>query len=207
MTGSGEHSSGPARLRLIVGLLGGLLGAGLMCLATVLALTAAPVGAAMRPRVVEQQEFSVIGIQARTSNAREMTGDGAIPKQWDKFFKEGSADKIPHKVDSTIYAVYTGYESDRDGEYDFVIGAKVTSVSAVPPGMVAKKVPKGRYAVVTTAKGPVGQVVPKAWQRIWNLEDNKQLGGARAYKADFEVYDEGACNPQDSQVDIYVGVM
>jgi len=135
-----------------------------------------------------------------------MTGGGAIPKQWDEFFKEGIADKIPNKVDSIIYAVYTGYASDRDGEYDFVIGMKVSSVSAVPPGMVAKKVPKGKYAVVASAKGPVARVVPQAWQQVYSLDDNKQLGGDRAYKADFEVYDERSQNPQDSQIDIYVGV-
>ncbi|HXM23809.1 MAG TPA: hypothetical protein VN948_21300 [Terriglobales bacterium] len=32
------------------------------------------------------------------------------------------------------------------------------------------------------------------------------LGGKRAYKTDFEVYDQRARNPQDSQIDIYVGV-
>ena len=95
----------------------------------------------MEPRVVEQPEFSVIGIQVRTSNAKEVTGGGAIPKQWERFFKEGIADKIPNKVDSTIYAVYTNYASDYNGEYDFIIGMKVSSVSDVPPGMVAKKVP------------------------------------------------------------------
>jgi predicted transcriptional regulator YdeE len=202
MNGSGEHFSGPARLRvrLIVGLLGWI------CLATVLAGAPAAVGATMEPRIVEQQEFSVIGIQVRTSNAKEITGVGAIPKQWDKFFKEGIADKIPNKVDSTIYAVYTGYATDRDGEYDFVIGMKVGNVSAVPPGMVAKKVPKGKYAVVASPKGPAAQVVPQAWQRVYSLDDNKQLGGARAYKADFEVYDQRSQNPQDSQIDIYVGV-
>jgi predicted transcriptional regulator YdeE len=179
---------------------------GLICLATILAGTPAAVGAAMEPRTVEQQEFSVIGIQVRTSNAREMTGGGAIPKQWDKFFKEGIADKIPNKLDSTIYAVYTGYASDHNGEYDFIIGMKVSSVSAVPPGMVATKVPKGKYAVVASAKGPVAQVVPQAWQRVYGLDDNKQLGGARAYNADFEVYDQRSQNPQDSQVDLYIGL-
>jgi predicted transcriptional regulator YdeE len=67
-------------------------------------------------------------------------------------------------------------------------------------------VPSGRYAVVTSAKGPVERVVPKAWQQVYSLEDNKQLGGARAYKADFELYDQRSQNPQDSQVDLYVGV-
>jgi predicted transcriptional regulator YdeE len=160
----------------------------------------------MEPKIVEQQQFAVIGIQARTSNAKEVTGGGAIPRQWDRFFKEGIADRIPNKVDSTIYAVYTGYASDRNGEYDFVIGVKVSNVSDVPQGMVAKQVPSGRFAVITSAKGPVAQVVPQAWQRVYSLEDNKQLGGARAYKGDFELYDQRSRNPQDSQVDLYIGL-
>jgi predicted transcriptional regulator YdeE len=199
---SGEDAFSPAHLRL----LGGLLSAGLLCLATVLVVTTVPAGAAMESRVVELPEFSVIGIQVRTSNAKEVTGGGAIPKQWGKFFKEGIADKIPNKVDSTVYAVYTNYASDYNGEYDFIIGMKVSSVSDVPPGMVAKKVPKGRYAIVTSAKGPVAQVVPQAWQRVYSLDDHKQLGGTRAYKADFELYDQRSQNPQDSQVDLYLGL-
>ena len=109
---------------------------------TVLAVTAASTGAAVEPKIVEQLEFSVIGIQARTSNAKEVKGGGAIPKQWDRFFKEGIADKIPNKVDSTIYAVYTNYASDHNGEYDFIVGMKVSRVSAVPPGMVVKRFPR-----------------------------------------------------------------
>ena len=201
MIGPGEPFSGLARF--CVSLLIGLLG--LICVAA-LAAGAPTVEAAMEPRVVEQPEFSVIGIQVRTSNAKEVTGGGAIPKQWERFFKEGIANKIPNKVDSTVYAVYTNYASDYNGEYDFIIAMKVSRVSDIPPGMVAKKVPKGRYAIVTSAKGPVAQVVPQAWQRVYSLDDNKQLGGARAYKADFELYDQRSQNPQDSQVDLYLGL-
>jgi len=199
--GPGEPFSGLARF--CVSLLIGLLG--LICVAA-LAAGAPTVEAAMEPRVVEQPEFSVIGIQVRTSNAKEVTGGGAIPKQWERFFKEGIANKIPNKVDSTVYAVYTNYASDYNGEYDFIIAMKVSRVSDIPPGMVAKKVPKGRYAIVTSAKGPVAQVVPQAWQRVYSLDDKKQLGGARAYKADFELYDQRSQNPQDSQVDLYIGL-
>ena len=201
MIGPGEPFSGLARF--CVSLLIGLLG--LICVAA-LAAGAPTVEAAMEPRVVEQPEFSVIGIQVRTSNAKEVTGGGAIPKQWERFFKEGIANKIPNKVDSTVYAVYTNYASDYNGEYDFIIAMKVSRVSDIPPGMVAKKVPKGRYAIVTSAKGPVAQVVPQAWQRVYSLDDKKQLGGARAYKADFELYDQRSQNPQDSQVDLYIGL-
>jgi predicted transcriptional regulator YdeE len=183
-----------------------LLGAAFLYLVTVLVLTHAFAESSMKPRIVEQSEFSIIGIQVRTSNAKEMSGQGDIPKQWSKFYKEGIADKIPHKVDSTVYAVYTNYASDYNGEYDFIIGMKVSGASDVPPGMVAKKVPSGRFAVITSAKGPVERVVPQAWQRVYSLDDNRQLGGARAYKADFELYDQRSQNPQDAQVDLYIGL-
>jgi predicted transcriptional regulator YdeE len=160
----------------------------------------------VRPRIVEQEEFQVIGILARTKNAKEMSGQGIIGGQWGRFFKEGLLEKIPSKADSTIYAVYTGYESDRNGEYDFMIGAKVTSAAQVPPGMVARKVQKGRYAIVTSATGPVEQVVPQAWQRVWSMDDQKEFSGVRAYKTDFEVYDQRSQNPQNSQVDLYIGL-
>jgi predicted transcriptional regulator YdeE len=160
----------------------------------------------MSPKIVQQKEFSLIGIEARTSNSKEMTGAGVIPKQWNKFFAEGIAAAIPHKIDPTIYAVYSDYASDRRGDYNFFIGMKVSDTSSMPAGMVAKKVPGGKFAVITTEKGPVQRVVPEAWQKIWSLEDDSQLGGVRSYKADFELYDQRARDPQNSQVDIYVGI-
>jgi predicted transcriptional regulator YdeE len=174
--------------------------------AIVLAAAGVTLGGVVGPKIVGVKEFSVIGIEARTNSAKELTSDAGIGRQWGRFFKEGILEKIPNKVDSTIYAVYTGYASDRNGDYDLVIGAKVSDTSTVPPGMVVKKVPKGKYAVVTSAKGPAQNVVPQAWREIWSLEDKSQLGGHRAYKADFEVYDQRAQNPQDSQVDIYIGI-
>ena len=158
------------------------------------------------PKTVHQDGFFVVGIEVRTSNAKEMTGEGAIPKQWQKFFQDGIQQKIPDKVDGTIYAVYTDYASDRNGEYSFVIGVKVNPNATVPAGMALRKVPAGDYAVLTSDKGPVSKVVPAAWQQIWSLEDKHQLGGPRAYRADFEVYDQRAADSQSSQVDVYIGV-
>jgi predicted transcriptional regulator YdeE len=163
-------------------------------------------GSAMPRKTLDVKEFSVIGIQARTNNAREMTGAGVISKQWNRFFAEGILAKIPNKTDSTIYAVYSDYASDRNGDYTFVIGAEVSGMAVIPAGMVAKKVPVGKYAVITSARGPVQKVVPQAWQEVWSLEDKSQLGGARAYRTDFEVYDQRSRDPQDSQVDIFVGI-
>ena len=156
------------------------------------------------PKKAHQDGFSIIGIEARTSNALEMKGEGVIAQQWQKFFQEGVQQKIPNRADGNIYAVYTDYASDRNGEFSFVIGVRVNAHAAVPRGMVLKKVPAGDYALLTSEKGPVGKAVVGAWQQVWALEDKAQL--ARAYKADFEVYDSRATDPQNSQVDLYVGL-
>ena len=159
----------------------------------------------MTPKIVEKTEFTVVGISIRTSNAKEMSGNGVIAQQWDRFMKEGLLGKIPNKVDPNFLAVYIDYESGANGAYTFMIGARVSSAEDVPLGMVARKVPAGRYAVFISEKGFVGKVVPQAWSRIW-ARPKSSPGGNRAYRADFEVYDQRAADPQNAEVDIYVGI-
>jgi predicted transcriptional regulator YdeE len=164
----------------------------------------------MNPKVVQQRGFTVVGIAARTSNAREATADGVIGKQWGRFMQEGLLAKIPNKTDSAIVAVYTDYASDANGEYTYLLGARVKADRVnlghdVPAGMVAKKIPAGRYAVFTSEKGPAPKVVPATWKRIWETP-KPQPGGDRAYGADFEVYDQRAADPENAQVDVYVGI-
>src|ERR1700691_5894631 len=141
-------------------------------------------------KFVQIQEFQVAGVAARTSNAIEMTGEGAIPKLWGK---------VAPRADSAIIALYTEYESDEHGAYTFVLGSK-----SGPDGLTVKTVPAGRYAVFTSERGPVQKVVIETWQRIWSeLPSAKNL---RSYIADFEIYDERAADPGNAVVDIYVGV-
>ena len=160
---------------------------------------------AMKPKVVEESGFTVVGIEARTSNAKEMSPDGVIGKQWARFMQDNLATRIQNKADSSILALYSDYASDKDGEYTFLIGARVTSAKDVPAGMVAKEVPAGRYAIFTSNKGPVAKVVVETWRQIWAVPKSSP-GGDRTYKTDFEVYDECAANPQDAQVDVHIGI-
>jgi predicted transcriptional regulator YdeE len=159
----------------------------------------------MNPKVVEEAAFSVIGIAERTTNAKEMSGVGVIGKQWGRFMQENLVAQIPNKADSSIIAVIADYASDKDGEYTHLIGARVTSTAEVPAGMVVKKVPSGKYAIFTSEKGPVAQVVLRTWQRIW-AQPKSAPGGNRAYKADYEVYDQRAMDPQNAQMDVHVGI-
>jgi predicted transcriptional regulator YdeE len=164
----------------------------------------------MSPKIVELDRFTLIGIEARTSNrnrpSHQANGRALISEQWERFFKEGIFDRIPNKLDSSIYALYTDYESNRDGEFSLVIGARVSDAPLTPPGMVKKSIPKGNYAVLTSAEGPVAKVVPQAWQPVWKLEDSSGLGGRRTYRADFELYGPSSRAPQNAEVDLYLGI-
>ena len=162
-------------------------------------------GETLNPKVVSQDGFTVIGITARTTNAKEMTPDGVIGKQWMRIFQEGVLGKIPNKTDASIIAVYTDYASDHNGEYTYLLGARVTSDAEVPEGMVAKKITGGKFAVFTSDKGPAPQVVPATWIKISTLPQNA-VGGDRLYRTDYEIYDERARDPQNLQVDVYVGI-
>jgi len=160
---------------------------------------------AVNPKVTKQESFTVVGISARTTNAKEMTADGVIGKYWGRLFQDGLIAKIPNKADENIVAVYTDYASDHSGEYTYVLGARVKSAGEIPEGMVAKTIPTGKYVVFTSEQGPAYQTVPQLWQKINSLPKTAP-GGDRAYKADFEVYDERARDPQNTVVEVYVGV-
>jgi predicted transcriptional regulator YdeE len=160
---------------------------------------------AMNPKVVAKEGFTVIGISARTSNAKEVTEEGVIGKMWARLFQEGVLAKIPNKADPNIVVVYSDYASDHNGEYTYVLGARVTSDAEVPAGMVAKKIPAQKFAVFTSEKGPAQKVVPQVWMKINSLPQTA-VGGDRRYKADFEVYDERAADAENLQMDVYVGI-
>jgi len=162
-------------------------------------------GQAMDPKIVAQDGFTVVGISGRTNNQREMTADGVIGKMWGRFMQEGLLAKIPNKADPDIVAVYMDYASDHNGDYTYLLGVRVTSDADVPAGMVAKRVPAGKFAVFTSEKGPAPQVVPELWRKINSLPRNA-VGADREYRADFELYDQRAMDPQNLQMDVYIGI-
>lgn len=158
----------------------------------------------MNPRVEQQEGFTMVGISVRTSNAKERQ-ESQIGKQWGRLMQENLLATIPQRADHHTIAVYTDYASDANGEYTFVLGARVNQADAVPAGMVVKRVMPGRYAVFTSERGPVQQVVVGTWMRIWNTPRTAP-GGERAYKTDFELYDERAQNPAETVMEIHIGI-
>jgi len=148
---------------------------------------------------MEFSKFDIIGISIRTTNENGQAGND-IPKLWQKFFSENILEKIPNKLDSSIYSVYTEYESDFTKPYTTVLGCKVANLNTIPEGMIGITVPNGKFTKFT-AKGDLNKgVVFLEWLKIWDSKFN------RKYTADFEVYGEKAQNPQDAEVDIFIAV-
>ncbi len=145
------------------------------------------------------ETFTVIGVAVRTTNENGKA-EQDIPALWGTFMSEGILQKIPNKVDDTVYCMYTDYEKDYTAPYTTIIGCKVSSLETIPEGMVGKTVPTGKY-VKYTAKGNIMEgVVQEVWKEIWasDLE--------RAYTADFDVFGDRAKNLEDAEVDTFVSV-
>ncbi len=153
----------------------------------------------MSNQKIQLQKFSIIGISVRTTNENGQSSND-IPALWNKFMVEGIADKIPNKIDSSVYCIYTEYEKDHTKPYTTIIGCKVENINAIPNGMVGKTFDEENYSK-RIAKGNILQgMVFGEWVKIWNSDLQ------RTFTADFEVYGEKAKNPENAEVDIFVAV-
>ena len=123
--------------------------------------------------------FNVVGVQIRTTNAEAMDTIGPL---WGRVMSEGLIQKIPDPADGQLIAVYSNYESDHTGAYDYTIGRRVNSVGELPDGLTQVEIPDSRYAIVT-ARGEMPDAVVKTWMRIWEADLQ------RGFNSDFEVHD------------------
>ena len=147
----------------------------------------------------------VAGYMIRTSNAKEMSGNGEIGKLWGRFMQQNLAAQIPNRIGQSLMVVYSDYASDEKGEYSYLLGAPVSSVDALPAGLSFRRIPAGPFAVFTTEKGPLVEVLQAAWKRIWTISP-ADLGSQRAFTEDYEIYDQRSADPSNAQVDIHIGL-
>jgi predicted transcriptional regulator YdeE len=133
------------------------------------------------------ESFAVVGREARTNNSREMSGAGLIGQMWSKGVPTGWP----------VVAVYSGYESDKDGEYDYLLGRKGVDDETVPREMAHRVVLEGSYLHFNFAGSISPEAVVGLWRQVWEAEHLGQI--QRAYKTDFELYGENG-------FDLYVGL-
>ncbi len=148
---------------------------------------------------VKIEAFQVIGISIRTTN-EGAKAEAEIGQLWQDFMAKDIPSKIPNKLNTNIYSIYTDYESDHRQGYTAVLGCEVSTLEEIPAGMIGLEVAGATYSK-SSVRGDLQQgIIVEHWNTIWNQDLN------RAYTTDFEVFGEKAQDPRDAEVDFYIAL-
>lgn len=139
-----------------------------------------------------------ISLPNKTSNKNGQSNID-IGQLWQKFEAGNFFTNIPGKTGNSIYAVYYNYEGDHTAPFSYFIGCPVSKETRLPDGLTELTIDEGEFEKVL-AKGPMPGCIGQAWQKIWESDI------PRAFKADFEVYDERSADWNDAEVDIFISV-
>ena len=104
-----------------------------------------------------------------------------------------------------MYGLYYDYQFDEAQGFTVMVGCKVSSLDSIPKGMVGYSVSASRFAIFTTPKGNMIQVVKDGWKYIWGkwMPENP---GVWSNTCDYEEYDETAMDMDSAVVKIYVSL-
>ncbi len=163
----------------------------------------------MQSETIKLPELKLVGITARTNNKHLFESDPAtniVAATVQKYFYNQLAEKITlRKKPGVTFCIYTHYESDVTGDYTYFIGEEVTSFGKIEEDLEILNIPQQNYIKFTNQPGPMPSVCIDMWKNIWQMSA-VELGGERAYVADFEVYDERSRDHQNTSLDIYIGI-
>ncbi len=145
----------------------------------------------MEFNTVELPEFKMIGVTMRTNTATQMQKP-TIPDFFYEFINNKKMEKIPHVENpKLLYGAYVDYESDADGDYTILLGAKVSEFADVA-GMEQKTIPASKYAVFDVENT---DKIPVTWFKIWMADLE------RTYTGDFELH-----NQETGEIKIHVAI-
>ncbi|MFT3748279.1 MAG: effector binding domain-containing protein [Agriterribacter sp.] len=149
--------------------------------------------------MIKQNENVIIaGLSIRTTNENGQSARD-IPALWQRFFAEDMLNKIPGKIDNTLYCIYTDYEKDYTKPYTTLLGCRV-SAEVIEQGITTKIFTGDKYHVFT-AKGALDDgIVFKEWLKIWNADIE------RLYTTDIEIYGEKSRDKLNAEIPILVAV-
>ena len=153
--------------------------------------------------------LQLAGISTRTNNAENF--EGSPPKHTiaatiQNYFGQSIPSQLHNRIHpGTTYCVYTEYESDWKGDYTYFIGEAISGFAEVQDPLKRIMIPEQTYMKFTSQCGPMPAVCVELWEAIWKMSP-AELGGKRAYTADFEVYDTRATDPNATVLDIYISI-
>ncbi len=156
-------------------------------------------GGTMKPEIIFKEEFYVVGLRYFGNNQ-----NGEIPELWDEFNKR--YDEIENKVSGGCIGLCEHVENfDPDSsKFEYVCCCEVSKTTAIPDGMVLRKVPAQKFARFVH-KGPVDSL-GETYDKIFG----EYLPGHNlhtAVAADFEYYgDEFESGSENSIMYVYIPI-
>lgn len=162
----------------------------------------------MKGELVNKPEMKLVGLSARTNNRIESDPLTAkVPALIERYQAGNLSSKISNQTNPDIaYSLYTEFESDEFGNYTYFIGQEVSSFNGVLPEFQALTLPANKYLKFTSSAGKLPNVAIELWQKIIQITP-EELGGTRAYVADYELYDsKKTADREKATVDIYISV-
>ncbi|MDM5232812.1 GyrI-like domain-containing protein [Lysinibacillus pakistanensis] len=157
-------------------------------------------------RIEELTSFTLAGISAITTNETERSKDGKIGKLFEQFHSQNIGKKLGVNIqEDGHYSCYFNYEQGDAGLYEIMVSVKVQETSQLQSldTINTFTVPAAKYAVFVTEKGPIIEMVQRAWDDIWQW--SQQPDNNRAFTGDFEYYSKDI-NPEDGQAEIYISI-
>jgi len=136
----------------------------------------------------------ISGVSVTTNNKNEINEDTQkIASLWEQYDKEHIHAKTLNKSrDSSLYAVYSNYTSDLNGDFDVTVGVEVTK----PKNVITIENEK---FLVFTMTGELPEVAFEAWQEVWDYFANESEH-ERTYNIDFEKYSKR------DEIEIYISI-
>lgn len=162
----------------------------------------------MKKEKITLGDLTLVGLTVRTNNKNEINPEvSRIGALAGSYWGDQVANAFNDRVNAGVtYAVYTEYESDENGEYTYFIGEEVKSLDNQDQSKFKSLlIPSSNYQKFTTGPGKMPDIIIASWQEIWQMS-KEDFGGKRKYLADFEIYDQRASDPNNSEVDIYIGI-
>ena len=104
-----------------------------------IAMTDKPPATLATPRIESGKTLLIAGLSERYSCATS----AAIPSQWQQF--QQHLGHVPGQVGNVAYGVF--YNTDDDGNMDYMTGVEVADFSDLPKGFARLRIPQHLYAV------------------------------------------------------------
>jgi len=114
--------------------------------------------------------IKIVGISTITSNEAAQI-QNTIGKLWDEFLKTPIKEKLVDASSSSIFAVYSDYESGCEGKYKITIGYAVNDVINIPNGLTTITIPPGKYKTFKS-KSQKPEDIVDVWKTIWQIDSN-----------------------------------